>query len=479
MITYSLMLARLICLLGFLFWCGVLTFKYCSFGFYDWDFALYSQAMWSLCHGTTTASLFGTSFLADHAHFIAFLITPLYFIFRHPLTLIYLEVFSLYMGAYILYQLAQRLTTPMTALGLLIIYIFHPANIFMLLFEFHFESLCLGLIFLLFYLQYLGRYTAFIVTALVLMLVKENMALIVLMMGAYGLIFKPGGRIKWGLLPMCLGLVFFMLNMFVIMPLVRQHLTLHQSAYWGLFSWLGHTPGEILKNLFLHPLSIARQLATLENFNFVKGTLGGFIFGTLCSPFVLLIATPIFLQNLLSGSPMQHTLFFHYAATLVPFCAVSAVYGFAFLKKICLSWFYHALLILSLLWTAQGFMDNLPSMQRSLSFCDSKKATIREFLIRKIPPDAGVVASIIFLSHLSQRKDVYALYNVWMNTNYFTGEHPFHLPPTVHYALVDFYEPYLMFNADHQKYQSRINKFLKTGDWRLKYNQSGMALYER
>ena len=359
------LLSRFVCVLGFFFWCVALTIKYYSFGYYDWDLALYSQTMWALCHGTTMASLFGTSFLADHAHYIAFLITPIYFIFPHPLTLIYLEVFSFFAGAYILFKLAQNITTETIAFTLMIMYILHPANIFMLMYEFHFESIGLGLIFLLFYFHPQDRYKAFMITALLLMLIKENMPLIVLMIGVYGLFSNPAVESN-GHGPLVLGLSMFMLTLFIFTPLARHGLHSHQNVYWGNYHALGNSPTDILKNLFLNPGLISEKLFILRNLYYICIVSGGFLWAALFCPSILLLSTPLFLQNLLSSAMTQHTIFFHYSATIIPFISIAAVFGFSFIKKKFHPWFCHLILGFSLLMAVISFMKYGPLIKNRI-----------------------------------------------------------------------------------------------------------------
>jgi uncharacterized membrane protein len=129
-------MARFICCCGFIVWSVLYAFKYSFFGFYDWDFALYDQIVWNLSHGRIDSSLIGGNFLIDHAHYIAFLIAPIYKLFPHPLTLLNLELISFFVGAFVFYKIAKKLIDGPTALLLMVLYIIHPANIFMLFYEF-------------------------------------------------------------------------------------------------------------------------------------------------------------------------------------------------------------------------------------------------------------------------------------------------------------------------------------------------------
>ena len=172
-----------ICAVGCCAWAAVCTLKYVRFDYWGWDLSLYAQLMWNLCHGHTTTSLFGGSFLIDHANYIAFLLVPLYFFFQSALTLLYFKLIAFFIGSYVLYLIAQKRLGGAWALGLMLAYIFYPANVAMLFFEFNFENLALPLIFASFYFLEQRRWLPFIICALVLALVKENMPLVVAMFG--------------------------------------------------------------------------------------------------------------------------------------------------------------------------------------------------------------------------------------------------------------------------------------------------------
>src|SRR3989338_8628133 len=146
-------IALILCFFMFFLWSIILSFKYYNFGYYDWDLALYAQAMWNLSHGTPTSSLFGTNFWANHANYIAVALVPFYKIFPHPLTLITLKISSFALGGFLFYRIAKVPVGGLIANILLVIYFIFPANIFMLLHEFDFESLSIAIIFMAFYFQ--------------------------------------------------------------------------------------------------------------------------------------------------------------------------------------------------------------------------------------------------------------------------------------------------------------------------------------
>jgi len=97
---------------------------------------------------------------------------------------------------------------------------------------------------------------------------------------------------------------------------------------------------------------------------------------------------------------------------------------------------------------------------------------IREKMVRDVPDGAPVVASFDFLSHLANRRELYAFYNVWLGKNLFTGK-TFFLPDTVRYALIDFSDPWLKnaYQNTPQEVDKNIRSFLNK-KWKV-LNQSG------
>jgi hypothetical protein len=118
-------------------------------------------------------------------------------------------------------------------------------------------------------------------------------------------------------------------------------------------------------------------------------------------------------------------------------------------------------------------------MNKILNSSIDNRADIRQAFIDKIPPDAGVIANNVFLSHLTDRRNLYALYNVWTNIDFFTGQHPFIVPSTVHYALIDYDDPWIIEAPHYNEAVFKTKRFLALGGWKLKHAKSGIALYER
>jgi len=471
-ISKSSILALATCLIGFIFWSNLLTFKYNNFGFSDWDFALYAQAMWNLCHGTTHTSLFGTSFLANHAHYFAFFLVPIYYVFQHPLTLIHLNLLSFFGGAFMFFIIIQKDLGWKISLLLMTLYILHPPNIYMLFYEFHFESLAIGLIFVLFYFFKEERFIPFIITAFFVALIKENMPFIIMMFGIYSLFSKKTGKIKWGLTPLFLGLLISATGLFIIMPFFRQHLAtqsnVHLYAYSGFFS---------------DPFTtFLQRLLTPENFVYLRNLFGANILLAPFSPHILFLGAPIFAQNILSSTPTFHSIQNHYAATVVPFIFLASASSLKAAFKIFEKQKIFILLTSVAVVSVPYILPHSRVWKDEVAlWTNTHLNPVRKAYIHKIPSDAGVIATFGLLDQLSQRKNLIALYNVWENQNHFTGESPFNIPENITYALIDFLDPWFVgaIQNGHDSIQHNISRFFENTPWYVADATENVVLFQK
>ena len=472
-------LALGICTGVFFFWFLLLSYKYQHYGYYDWDLAISDQVVWDLCHGSAFSSLIGYHFLANHANYIAFLIAPVYYFFPHPLTLIFLKLFSFAGGSFVLYKIIDKFWDKRLALIVMLLYITHPANIFMLFYEFKFENLAVGIIFLLFYFFQIERLTAFLITAFILMLIKENMSLIVVLFGLYGLLTKKEKRGAWGALPLFLGVSFFVVTMAVIIPFIRRPLPFSESIYWSLYGHFTKIHGSFIKTVSFYIFQLFSVLFSKQNLIYLYDLFGPFLFFALASCQVLLLGLPILFQNLLSKAYQMHTIYFHYSATIVPLIAIAAGLSLGVLRSKFHILTYRILCFLSGLIFLFNVYHFGPMWQDEIAGWVNKPAKIRDYLIQQIPKEAGVVASFDFLSHLDHRKNLYSFYNVLRNINYITGQEPFALPKDVQYALIDFNDPWFLPSNNSKIDNNHLKDFFSSGHWIVQRQYGSIILFKR
>ena len=308
-------LALILCVLAFLVWCFLLSYKYAHFGYNDWDLAFYTQACWQLIHGSQFTSITGINYFGDHSYFITLLILPFFALVPHPLTLVLLKLTAFFVAAYLFYKIAYESLGQRTALVLMVLYIVFPANIFSILYEFNPESFAPPILFWMFMVFQKQQWRSFFIASIILMLIKENMALIVCAYGLYGILSKNcPPKVAWS--GLFLGAVVFYVLVIDVIPYFR-HLTYH--PFIVRYEYLGHSIEEITFNLFTQPQKAVHAIFTDMNGKYIKSLFGPLLLPVLISWQFLFLVSPVLLQHMLSNEAAEHSIYYHYGSTIAPF----------------------------------------------------------------------------------------------------------------------------------------------------------------
>ncbi|MCB9772395.1 MAG: DUF2079 domain-containing protein [Candidatus Omnitrophica bacterium] len=463
-------LAFTFCIGLFVFWAQLLVEKFLHFGYYDWDLAIYANAMWALSHGSFNGSLWGTNFLTNHAEYIALLLTPLYKVIPSPFTLVTLKLLSMVAGGFILYLIAKDKLGWIFAIILMIFYLTFPANSFMLIYEFHFESLAIIFIFLVYYYQHTRpHYGKFIFYCILASLCKENIPVVIFMFGVMSFFPKKRPFRKYAWTAMVIGASIFILSIFIITPLLRSQegMSTLNNPYVGLY-WTNSNQ-LFIQNIIDNIHRLSSLILSSWNREYIQNLFFPFAFIPIFGLKTLLIGSPLFLQATLSNTYNMHTIYFHYAATLTPFLFLATIEGLSWTrnKPKWISFLFAIALLISM---TMSFKSNLPILKNRIEHWFDSKDPIRQNMLSQIPPSASVVTTFEFLDQLANRDNIYAFRNVWQNSNQFLTHSGFKLPD-VSYALIDWDCPWLLgdlFNSkkeNSQQYLQRIHDFYFSRSW--------------
>jgi len=369
--------------------------------------------------------------LVGHVEPILLVISLFYLLYSDPQVLLALQTIIVALGALPIYWLAkEHLKSDLAALVFpLAFLLFSPleaANMF----DFHGVTLAATFLAFAFYFAKKEGGKGWFLTFIILtMSCREDMSLLVVMMGLY-LILK--GRdvreqgsfrnpltldrenLPLGVLTLIMGVCWFLVALFVIPPYFSAS---GQHSQWDRYGYLGESPLEMLGTLLFRPDIVLRHLLTKEKLSYLLGLLSPTAFLSLLAPQILLLGLPTLLMNLLSTYAPMHTLGpFHYAAPLVPFFIISSIYGTAFLARILASRIrvaglrvVHGLTCLILLSSLvvhyyQGFSPLAADFEVPLVTAHERLAERFFDLIRA---DAAVSAQSRLVPHLSQRERIY------------------------------------------------------------------------
>ncbi len=484
---FSDLYAKLLCVSSFFILTYMIIRKYLNLCYDDWDLAFFTQAMWNLSHGSQYSSLVGINFWGDHAYLIAFLILPIFKVFPHPLTLEILKILFFSIAGFLFYKIAKDNLGWKTALVLNFLYLSFPPNVYAILYDFNPESLSPVLIFGLFYCWKRQNFFLFLLVSFILMLLKENMALVVAMFGVYILFAQKQNKILWGGFALILGISVFIFFSFVLIPYFRET-PVH--AFVVRYRHLGTTLPEIFYTIIFHPRKIFQMIFDPRNMYFITELFGPFLIPSFLSPHILFLMGPILLQHLLSEAGPEHTIYFHYSLTMVPFIFLASVNTLRYLhinfsKKRLKFYFFSLFIILSFIHT----MMQVPLFISKIQSNGDRLIAHYWAILKEIPPPTSVITTFRFQPELSLRKSLYSFHTIFSDFFQDQNKMPetplyrfqrFELPPEVDYALVDFKDRWILNDMWHnpKTFFPLIQHFIMDSHWRVRKAAGDVVLFD-
>lgn len=405
------------------------------------DLGTMSQAIWSLAHGmffhqticnplsdTNCAGLQGISRFAIHFEPILIPVAALYALWPTPQVLLALQTVVVASGAFPAFWLARlRLRNEWIALLIAGLYLLYPELQQAEAFFFHAVTMTAALLLFTLYFLYTRRTGWMMLFALLSLACKEEVLLVILMLGCWVLVFQQ--RRRCGFLLIGLAIVWAGLDLLIFHLFSPGGQPLLASRY----AYLGKGPLEIVRTLFLHPFGILRaHLLESEHSRYVRLLLAPAGYLPLLAPWVLLLAAPSIALNLLSSDRNQYLGVFHYNAEIVPlliFATIEALVLLLWLTRWGLEHWRTAparlgaalsprrlqavllallsfFLLFSVLRVDQTYGVLPFSRGFSLPEVSAHDAVARRFLDR-IPASASVSAQDTLVPHISNRADIY------------------------------------------------------------------------
>lgn len=452
-------LAKLIFLAAFAISLRAVHFMFFHFSYNDWDLAFFTQAHWNLLHGSQYTSLVGINYFGDHSYLFTFLLLPIFAVFPHPLTLLILKALAYAVSGYLLYRILRREVGEWQALFWMSLFIIFPPNVFALLYEFNIEAFASVFILLTVDFFRQKKLVPFIVSAICLSLIKENMLLIVFMFGLYALLTRRKNPCLWAWGPMAFSTVAFMVLVLWIIPFFRD---LPQHAFWVRYDGLINDPGNFLVKEFSGILGYLSDL------------FGPYLIPAAIAPQNLFFVLPVLLQHAFSSAPAERSIYYHYGTTLAPFIFLAAAAGLKRSGEFLEPGKCRAATVILLVLAVGHLLFFLPRMKAFVIRHTEEFQQARWELINKIPRDAGVIATFDFLAPLSTREKLYAFHKIYadsyqdpvkLKTSELNQNAVFKLPDDVTYALIDMNDTFLVLTTkvNPEVISKRVETFLK--DW--------------
>lgn len=298
-----------------------------------WDLGIMGQSIWNtaqgrILHESVNLGVSVSRLQVAHWELIYLPLAVIYRILPSLPLLLWLQTLILACGVIPIYFFARRrLQSEIAALLMAMAYLFYPALHGANMFDIH--GLTLATPFLLFTFLYLTeeRFSAAIAFAIISLLCREDVALVIFMLGWYARRSRNQPQI---------GAVLMTISALWLLAFAsRSYLWPIQEIPAGAGSAAAAaTSGEneimqILLALLRNPGAILTRLFRLENMVYAAKLLLPVAGFSLFAPSILFIAGLNGLLNLLSPWNFMRQVEYHYSAAIIPFIFLAAVQGMA------------------------------------------------------------------------------------------------------------------------------------------------------
>jgi uncharacterized membrane protein len=359
-------------------------YKYATYQM-GFDLGVHEQVLWNTAHGriaATSAFAETDSYLGIDMIPTELLLAPLYALVPSAYTMLFLQTLALALGAVPVFLLVrdrfaklqitdyrlqiapqdskQSAIPGWAGLVFVAAFLLYLPVEYMNLYEFQIRAFATTFLLLALYALERRRFRPFLLWSLLALGCRSDVGLVLAGMGIYSILDFRLQILDWfarkskicnlkskmllfGLLPIVLGLGWFVLCLGVLIPYFRGGApSLYLSIIYGQIdgrAWLGNGPGEIFRTLLTRSGFVLQEVFG----DAVRGPMRlryllemflPFGFLLLLQPRMLLITLPIFALNLLSNTPNIHaSTHYHYQALIVPFMVIGSAYGLAWLIR--------------------------------------------------------------------------------------------------------------------------------------------------
>ena len=329
-----------------------------------------------------------------HSNYILYCLAPLWLLFKNSLVLVVVHGPILALGALPIFLITQRLfRNSWIPLALSFFYLNSRYLLNLLEMDFLVESFYPFLICFIFYFLLSGRRIAFLVSTLLVLLLKEDASFYMLALGFFLLFVRSRRTYGVGMMILAVSYAFILVK--VLLPILGSDILAGSARN---FKATGSNPAEVLRYHLTHPLIYFQYLFwPSTKLQTILKLLTSTFFLPLLSPWCLLVLVAL-LPPFAQGDINFVNLRFHYSAVVIPFLFFAFLKGFQnlyeFLEKYRSREFLLRILIFLLITITGG-------NYLSHSLTSFKLDTIRE--VSKIPPQAVVVTQGHLLPYIGYR----------------------------------------------------------------------------
>ncbi len=303
------------------------------------DQMIFEQAMASLMRGDALAAPYecksfpmaAQSHCAVHFQPVLYLLAPIYSLYPHTMLLKTIEIIWMLSSAVPLFLICRkRCLAAWESWMICLIFLFDWSICSRMFNDFQPDNLSIPLYFWICYFILTQSWHRYFVMLGLVLLVKETEAFTILLLGLF--VFLTSRNVKVGSMTILLSAGWLFLSFFIIIPYYTNG---EGYPFLGLvYSHLGHTTGEILKSIFLNPMTVLSALTEGWNIRLINNTFSRFFYIPFLSPVFLIPQVFSFLSMILSHFDFHKAVDIRYLSATIPFIYTGLVHGYQ--KIVCL-----------------------------------------------------------------------------------------------------------------------------------------------
>jgi uncharacterized membrane protein len=290
------------------------------------------QTVWNTAHGHFLQMTSGDgrqiSRLAAHFDPILAAFAPLWWIWPSPELLLVVQSVAVALGALPVFWLGRKhLASERAGLAFALAYLLFPATEWLTLNEFHPVALACPLLLFSFWYLDEDRLLPFALLAALAAITKEEIGFVVAGLGIWYAIRR---RRRAGAAIAGAGLVVSVLAIAVVIPHFNAGA---DSAFYGRYDAIGGSAGGIAKTGVTRPWRLLEQAFQASDVHYLLHLILPLALLSAFAPLMLVAALPELTLNVLSATPTQTSIHFHYTAGAIPPLVIGAVLGAAALAR--------------------------------------------------------------------------------------------------------------------------------------------------
>ena len=415
-----------------------------NFGTWSYDMGIYDQGFWLVSRGGQSfMTVRGMEFWGHHLNLIVLAYVPFYWLGAGPSFLYVTQAIGLAVAAFPIYLIARdRFARPWMGLLFAVVYLMYAPIQWISWANYHPEALVVAPLLYAWWFASHRRWRGMFVALLIALSIREDAALVVIMLGLILLfLYRPGkGDHRDRMMALAtfgLGVVWYAIATRIVIPHFNQGKQPFYIQYF--YSNYGKDVPGIISTMLRHPNRVIGDATQPDRLRFYRDLalpLGGL---PLAAPLALLMAAPQMLASVIGLSPYARSIHYQYTAMMIAPLLISTIEGayvlfrFKVMRTVLPIWLLACAYMTNVAWSPSPIGDSYNVWATP----QPRHAAMREAL-KLVPASASVSATYTLLPHLSHRTQIYDWPNPWV-PSYWGNDDGFRLPDpaTIQYIVLD------------------------------------------